>query len=82
VARISYVGLGGDMKVLTTEITPDITTEVWEGLERLVARYLSPGQGYVARRAVFESRIPGDYDHLARFGEWEMTDPPFPEDVE
>jgi double-strand break repair protein AddB len=81
VARISYVGLGTDAKVETTEITPEIMAEVWEGLHRLVARYMLRTQGYVARRAVFESRFPGDYDHLARFGEWDMTDPPFPEDV-
>lgn len=81
VARITYVGLGADMKVLTTEMTPEITAGVWEGLERLIARYLSPAQGYVARRAVFEARFPGDYDHLARFGEWDMTDTPHPEDV-
>jgi hypothetical protein len=31
-------------------------------------------QGYTSRRAVFNERFPGDYDHLARFGEWEMTD--------
>jgi len=37
--------------------------------------------GYAARRAVFEARIAGDYDHLARAGEWEMSDPSAPEDV-
>jgi double-strand break repair protein AddB len=81
VARISYIGLGADAKVEATEITPEIMAEVWEGLHRLVARYMTHDQGYVARRAVFEARFPGDYDHLARFGEWDMTDPPNPEDV-
>ncbi len=55
--------------------------EVWEGLTRLVARYMDRSQGYAARRAVFDLRTPGDYDHLARFGEWDMTDTPRPEDV-
>jgi hypothetical protein len=50
-------------------------------LHRLVGQYLSPGQGYASRRAVFKARFPGDYDHLARFGEWDMTDKPVPEDV-
>ncbi len=81
VARITYVGLNAAAKVETTEMTEELTGEVWEGLTRLIARYMTPSQGYVARRAVFDMRTPGDYDHLARFGEWEMTDTPKPEDV-
>jgi double-strand break repair protein AddB len=81
VARITYVGLNAAAKVETTEITPALTGEVWEGLIRLVARYMTHSQGYVARRAVFDLRTPGDYDHLARFGEWEMKDTPHPENV-
>ena len=45
-------------------------------------RYLDPARGYVSRRAVFQERFPGDYDHLARFGEWATSDTPCPEDVE
>lgn len=81
VARISYIGLGSNPKIETTEMTEAITGKVWEDLHRLVTRYLTRGTGYTARRAVFESRFPGDYDHLARFGEWEMTDKAKPEDV-
>lgn len=81
VARISYVGLGTTPKLVATEITPEITGKVWQDLNRLITRYLSEETGYAARRAVFDSRFPGDYDHLARFGEWEMTDRTRPEDV-
>ncbi len=81
VARISYVGLNAAATVVTTEMTGDITAEVWAGLLDLIGRYRARGQGYTARRAVFETRYPGDYDHLARYGEWDMTDPPAPEDV-
>ena len=81
VARISYVGLGSDPKEVRTEITPDLTGEVWEGLHRLVARYALRETGYTARRAMFETAYPGDYDHLSRFGEWETTDRAVPEDV-
>jgi hypothetical protein len=32
---------------------------------------------------VFKAEQVGDYDHLARFGEWQMSDDtPVPEDVE
>ncbi|MFC2970004.1 double-strand break repair protein AddB [Acidimangrovimonas pyrenivorans] len=81
VARITYIGLGTNPKEEVTEITPEVTAKVWEGLERLIAAYQQPGRGYPSRRAVFEDRFPGDYDHLARYGEWEMSDTPRPEDV-
>jgi ATP-dependent helicase/nuclease subunit B len=81
VARISYIGLGTNPKIEDQEITPDLLGRVWEDLHRLIARYLSPEQGYASRRAVFSDRIPGDYDHLARYGEWDMSDAPRPEDV-
>ncbi|MDT8857579.1 double-strand break repair protein AddB [Paracoccaceae bacterium Fryx2] len=81
VARISYIGLGASPKVEETVISQDMLGRVWEDLHRLIARYLTHDQGYAARRAVFEERFPGDYDHLARYGEWEMNAWPEPEDV-
>ncbi|MBD3765664.1 MAG: PD-(D/E)XK nuclease family protein, partial [Rhodobacterales bacterium] len=81
VARITYVGLGAAGKVETTAITPDLTAQVWEDLARLIARYLTPDQGYTARRALFSTRDASDYDHLSRFGEWDTTDTPQPQDV-
>lgn len=74
VARISYVGLGSAPKLVTTEITPEITGETWNDLHLLIARYMKRQTGYTARRAMFETNFPGDYDHLSRYGEWEMTD--------
>ena len=35
----------------------------------------------VARRALENGTDPSDYDHLSRFGEWDMTDDPAPEDL-
>ncbi|MDP4034391.1 MAG: double-strand break repair protein AddB [Pseudorhodobacter sp.] len=81
VARISYIGLGATPKVVETEITDALLGRVWEDLHKLIARYLIHDQGYAARRAVYEDRFPGDYDHLARYGEWEMSHWPQPEDV-
>ncbi|WP_128255081.1 double-strand break repair protein AddB [Falsirhodobacter deserti] len=81
VSRVSYIGLGTKPKIEATEITEQILGQVWEQLHALVGQYMNRGQGYSARRAVFEDRMAGDYDHLARFGEWEMQDPSVPEDV-
>lgn len=81
VAGITYIGLGSSPKQETS--TPDDATlgQVWEELHQLIGEYMSPDRGYVSRRAMHEERFPGDYDHLARYGEWEMTDDPNPEDV-
>jgi len=81
VAGITYIGLGSNPKEDTS--TPDeaVLDQVWEELHQLIAEYMSPDRGYVSRRAMHGERFPGDYDHLARYGEWEMTDDPKPEDV-
>jgi len=47
----------------------------------LFARYLDPGQGFTARRAMEKTTDASDYDHLSRFGEWAETDAPEPEDM-
>ena len=65
-----------------TPMTKEITDKVWDDLGKLITRYNDASQGYTARRAVFSDRIEGDYDHLARYGEWDMTDSAKPEDVE
>ena len=80
-AKISYIGLGTSPKIEETALDPEMLGKVWEDLHRLIGRYLSAEQGYASRRAMFGERFPGDYDHLARFGEWEMSDPPEPQDV-
>ena len=55
-------------------MNPDLIGETWADLHRLIRRYMVQDTGYTARRAMFETQFPGDYDHLSRFGEWEMTD--------
>jgi hypothetical protein len=37
--------------------------------------------GYTAQKAVQFMDATGDYDHLARAGEWDLSDPTTPEDV-
>lgn len=74
VARISYIGLGAAAKVETTDEGDLNLDREWNRFVTLVTRYAQRSTGYAARRAVFESRIEGDYDHLARFGEWQMSD--------
>ena len=58
--------------------TPD---EAWARLIALVARYQRPSQGFTARRAMQKTRDRSDYDLLSRYGEWDVTDKPVPEDL-
>ncbi|MCF8486888.1 MAG: double-strand break repair protein AddB [Rhodobacteraceae bacterium] len=78
VNKISYIGLGAQGKVTETVMDDEQREGVRKGLRRLIESYMSQSQGYTSRRAVFSEQFPGDYDHLARFGEWEMTDSPAP----
>lgn len=81
VASFSYIGLGsGEKAVETLRAAVDLDAE-WQRFTRLITRYAQRATGYTARRAIFTERIEGDYDHLARYGEWQMTDHACPQDV-
>ena len=80
VDHIAHIGLGSSpvysAHSLADESEPDFALPaVREGLERLIAAYGDPDKGYMSRRATDREGYEGDYDHLARFGEWSGTDP-------
>ncbi|TYB86447.1 double-strand break repair protein AddB [Oceaniovalibus sp. ACAM 378] len=87
VAEVAYIGLGST-PVFTLlplrdheaeePLDPD---ETIAGLRRLLAAFDRRTQGYSSRRAMHKTWNDGDYDHLARFGEWDESQPPMPEDV-
>lgn len=74
VALITYIGLGAAQKIEETEITAELLAQEWAKLTKLISRYMDRDTFYAARRALFEQRYERSYDHLARFGEWQMTD--------
>ncbi|MBY6113962.1 double-strand break repair protein AddB [Mameliella alba] len=53
--------------------------QVWEEFTALIAAYHAPETGFTARRALQKDNDAGDFDHLARFGEWDVTDAPVKE---
>ncbi len=81
VSAVTFIRLGGDGEERTTERASLDLEQVWTRLLQLIARYGQRETGYIARRALFETDELRDYDHLARFGEWQMSDPSAPEDV-
>ena len=56
--------------------SPDDVATARAELIKLIAGYQQPDQGYASRRAMASVRYAGDYDHLARFGEWNETKTP------
>lgn len=81
IAGATYIGLGATPKEEPLDLSPAVTAAAWEQLAQLIARYAAEETGYTSRRAMFSEGSAGAYDHLARFGEWEMTATPEPEDV-
>jgi double-strand break repair protein AddB len=57
------------------------TEAVAQEFRRLLAAYGDRRRGYTSRRSVASTQFEGDYDHLARYGEWEESDDPAGEDV-
>ena len=80
VAHIS-VGRSPKRKAIRLEGSFDTGTVHAELIE-LLERFQNPGTGYISRRAMEKMRFQGDYDHLARFGEWDASATTRPRPVE
>jgi double-strand break repair protein AddB len=81
VARAVFLGLGTGAPEQEAPLDTDPPEKVWAELGTLVAAYMDPGRGFTARRAARTVKEAGDYDQLARFGEWDITDAPDPKEV-
>jgi ATP-dependent helicase/nuclease subunit B len=72
-ARVAYIGLGATPQVSGTDPTPQQIEAFASEFRSLLAHYLDPQSGFAPRRAVKNTRWRGDYDQLARYGEWDET---------
>lgn len=78
VDHVAHIGLGRTPKTVETrlELNDDVdlrTEAILELLGGLLRAFDESGKGYSSRRAMELQRFDGDYDHLARFGEWDET---------
>ena len=84
-SRAAYVSLSPSAAQHETdaeiEYGEDGRNLAWSQLGELISKYMDPGLGYTSRRAAYKSAERGDYDQLARFGEWDETDDPAPEEM-
>ncbi|MEO3417113.1 double-strand break repair protein AddB [Roseovarius sp. CAU 1744] len=76
VVRAVYIGLGSGGKEVDAPLEAEPTDVIWSEFHDLIAKYLDDDTGFPARRAMESKRDRGDYDQLARFGEWDITDSP------
>lgn len=76
-----YVGIGLNPVEQPAPLDELPVAQVREQLVGLLRHYLGEGQGFTARRAMHSDADIGDYDQLARFGEWSATDRARTEDL-
>ena len=81
VAGAAYIGLGSTPDVVAAPLADLPPAQVWEEFLRLLDAWARRDRGYTARMAPVKHTDSTDYDHLSRFGEWDQTSPPAPEDV-
>jgi len=73
VAQIAYLGLGPTPETVEHTPTPEDLAQIRAQIIERLTHLRAPTTGFPSRRAVTEQRFKGDYDHLARFGEWDDT---------
>lgn len=76
-----YIGLGSTLKDVEAPLKDAPTDETWPRFEAFIRKWMDPSEGYTSRRANQTLRFDGDYDHLARYGEWDETFEAVPEDL-
>jgi ATP-dependent helicase/nuclease subunit B len=81
VTDAAFIGLGAKPAIVPAplaDLPPDL---VWAEFLQLLTAWSRRDRGYTARIAARRATEAGDYDHLARYGEWDHTTPATPEDV-
>ena len=81
VAEAAFLAIGSAGNV-SAPLDEEPTAKTWAELAQLIAAYFQPDQGYTSRRMLEKDADRGDYDHLARFGEWDRSTQPTPEVLE
>ena len=82
VSEVFHVSIGRSPQQGPLKLGEDYETgTISAQLADLLVSYDNDYQGYISRRIMEKSRFDGDYDHLARFGEWDGTFPSEPEQL-
>jgi double-strand break repair protein AddB len=76
-----FIGVGTSPKQVSAPLEDEPPAKVWDEFRQLIAAYMRPEQGFTSRRMLQRDSAGGDYDHLARYGEWDHSTDPTPEDL-
>ena len=74
VVKAVYIGLASGGSQVAAPLAEEPTSRIWAEFHDLISTYLSENTGYPSRRAMESKNDVGDYDQLARFGEWDIVD--------
>ncbi|MEM6891232.1 MAG: double-strand break repair protein AddB [Pseudomonadota bacterium] len=74
VCKVVHLGVGRTPKEHVTDLKDENEVALnREKLLTLLEHYQKADTGYPSRRAMEQKRFSGDYDHLARYGEWDAS---------
>ncbi|MCH2094041.1 MAG: double-strand break repair protein AddB [Rhodobacteraceae bacterium] len=76
VLTAQYLSLARSPKAVPAPLDDLSPSQVWDEFKRLIAHYRAAPNGFSARRAMFKDDEVSDYDQLARYGEWDITEMP------
>lgn len=71
VQEVAHIGLGSTPTFSPIPLNPDEIKKIQGEFVHLISSFDTLIQGYSARRAVAKLKFSGDFDHLARYGEWD-----------
>ncbi|NNE78774.1 MAG: double-strand break repair protein AddB, partial [Silicimonas sp.] len=75
VGQVTYIKVGRSPEIFDVPLGDEFKTVTVKGeLSDLLAHFQSDSVGYISRRAMEKMRYEGDFDHLARFGEWDASE--------
>jgi len=81
VEAAAFIGVGSSYSVRAAPLNEEPVAAFWEEFEGLMEKWANPQRGYTSRRSNMSVSHGGDYDQLARYGEWDETHAPKPEDM-
>lgn len=81
VTEISYLKLNKGLGARNRSLSPEEIGSARDAFVEILDGFLAGTRGYTARRMPRDLKHVSEYDHLSRFGEWDQTDLPTPEDM-
>lgn len=81
VAKAVFLRVGSPGANVPAPLAEEPAAKVLGDLRDLIGAYLEESQGYTARRMLEKDTDVGYFDQLARFGEWDRSADPVPEDL-